>query len=120
MSWGILGTLLLRVARSSCSVILADHLLQLGAPINFCSSGRAIGQTPLYVASKKTSVEAAFFMKFLILNGADTVVSINRTVTHISEEKGAAKIAEKVGLTWSELEEMYKKSEKYKPTPDDD
>ncbi|GLA01286.1 hypothetical protein AnigIFM60653_011535 [Aspergillus niger] len=120
MSWKLLGTLLLRVARSSCSVILADHLLQLGAPINFCSlSGRTKGQTPLYVASKKTSVEAAFFMKFLILNGAETVISINHTVTYISEEKGAAKIAEKVGLTWSELEEMYKESRKHKPTSDD-
>ncbi|GKZ31234.1 hypothetical protein AbraIFM66950_011525 [Aspergillus brasiliensis] len=114
MSWDILGTLLLRVARSSCSVALAEHLLRLQAPINFCSSsGRANGQTPLYVASKKTSVEAAFFMKCLILNGADTVVSINNTDTLISEEKGAAQIAEKVGLTRSDLEQMYKKRGKY-------
>ncbi|OJJ99037.1 hypothetical protein ASPACDRAFT_79712 [Aspergillus aculeatus ATCC 16872] len=96
-----LGTLLVRVARSSCSVALGEQLLQEGARIDHRAAN---GQTALYIASRKTSVAAAFFMKFLILRGAKTSILLDDKVVNLSEGKGALELAQKVGYTWQELE----------------
>ncbi|RAH64741.1 NACHT domain protein [Aspergillus aculeatinus CBS 121060] len=95
-----LGTLLVRVARSSCSVALGEQLLQVAAKINHHAAN---GQTALYIASRKTSVAAAFFMKFLILRGAETSIYLNGEIVKLCEGKGALELAQKVGYTWQEL-----------------
>ncbi|KAL6355681.1 hypothetical protein LRP88_11285 [Fusarium phalaenopsidis] len=100
----LLGSLLVSIAKSSCSLSLAKELLAFGAPIDFPTQARRTSMTALQIAAKKTTKEAALLMQHLILNGADPNPM---PWIHIrpGEEKGAAGIAKYVGRTWDELVE---------------
>lgn len=97
----VLGALLVNVAKSSCALSVAKELLALGAPINYPWGSRSTGMTALQVAAKKTTKEAALFMQWLILNGAD-----DYAIEHdygLKKHRGALGIAKWVGRTWNEL-----------------
>ncbi|KAJ3543842.1 hypothetical protein NM208_g3368 [Fusarium decemcellulare] len=97
----ILGTLLVNVAKSSCSVSLAKELVDLGAPIDYPKYTESKGMTALQLAAKKTTKEAAFFMQWLILNGASPHPLWPGNA--FGDAKGAASIVKWVGKTWEEL-----------------
>ncbi|KAL2672527.1 hypothetical protein Neosp_013239 [[Neocosmospora] mangrovei] len=99
-----LGSLLVSVAKSSCSLSLAEELLTLGAPIDYPKQATRSSMTALQIAAKKTTKEAALLMQYLILNGADPNPM---PWTHLrpGEEKGAVGIAKYIGRTWDELVE---------------
>lgn len=100
----LLGSLLVSVAKSSCSLSLAEELLALGAPIDYPNQARRASMTALQIAAKKTTKEAALLMQYLILNGADPNPM---PWIHLrpGKEKGARGIAQYVGRTWDELVE---------------
>jgi hypothetical protein len=99
---GDFGRGLLRVAQSTCSIVLARALLECGADVNVT---RRNAMTPLYHAAKKTTTEAAELMKFLLLSGANPNTSAlvrGKTLTP-SMERGARNISKWLGMTWDEL-----------------
>ncbi|RSL44831.1 hypothetical protein CEP53_011049 [Fusarium sp. AF-6] len=100
----LLGSLLVSVAKSSCSLSLAEELLALGAPIDFPMHSTRANMTALQIAAKKTTKEAALLMQYLILHGADPNPMPWVRISP-GEEKGAAGIAKYVGRTWYELVE---------------
>ncbi|KAE8391110.1 hypothetical protein BDV23DRAFT_182821 [Aspergillus alliaceus] len=102
----MLGTILVRLAKSSCTFSLAKQLLSYGAPIDhpwrtYSRNGIPIaggsGMTALQGAAKKTTKDAALLMKHLILLGAKT------DWPGIEEERGVKKIDEFVGVKWDDL-----------------
>lgn len=106
-----LGTILVRIAKSSCSLSLAEETLRLGAHINFPQQhGRPEGMTALQSAAKKTTLEAAFFMRFLIRKGASTSARCkDGSIKDIGLEKGAQNISQHMGMTWDDLIKEYHK-----------
>ncbi len=98
LEWELKGEILLRIARSSCSIPLTGTLLSLGVDINY-SSDRGRKMTPLRIASTKTTREAALFMRYLLANGANP----RYRGYDIGEERGAKEIIQWVGSTWEEL-----------------
>ncbi|KAI5458907.1 hypothetical protein BGZ63DRAFT_389893 [Mariannaea sp. PMI_226] len=106
-----LGSILLNVARSCCSLSLVQELLALGAPIDYPNSHGGRGMTALHVAAKKTTKEAALLSKYLILKGASTYSKVPGSYD-LGDEKGARGIATWVGMTWEELREQYARSSK--------
>jgi hypothetical protein len=64
----------------------------------------------LRILSKKTTQEAALFMRFLLLEGASSFQHIERRngrhFFDIGEERGALGIAKWLGMTWDELVEI--------------
>ncbi|RSL95801.1 hypothetical protein CEP52_011839 [Fusarium oligoseptatum] len=100
----LLGSLLVSVAKSSCSLSLAEELVALGAPIDFPMHSTRANMTALQIAAKKTTKEAALLMQYLILHGADPNPMPWVRISP-GEEKGAAGIAKYVGRTWDELVE---------------
>ncbi|KAF7555032.1 hypothetical protein G7Z17_g2472 [Cylindrodendrum hubeiense] len=109
MDSSLLGHILVSIAKSSCSIHLAEKLLVLGAPIDYPRGYKSTGMTALHVAARKTTREAALFMKWLILKGASPVTSIGYA-QDLGNLKGAKVIAEWVGMTWEELRDQYLKS----------
>lgn len=106
MTPSLLGTLLVRVAKSSCSVPLAQELLDLGAPVDYPVGYGTSGMTALHVAAKKTSEEAAFFMQYLIEQGAaglEKRYPHTHSPTRIAAERGATNVVKYVGLTFEEM-----------------
>ncbi|KAH7253331.1 hypothetical protein B0J15DRAFT_447743 [Fusarium solani] len=104
MTPALLGSLLVGIAKSSCSLSLAEELLALGALIDYPQPSRGTGMTALQIAAKKTTKEAALLMQCLILNGADPD-PMTWTHTRTGRAKGALGIAQYVGRTWDELVE---------------
>ncbi len=97
-----LGRALTNVAQTTCSIEQARVLLALGAPIDHPrepDGGR--GYTALLWASKKTSEEAAHFMKFLLLEGADPHIWFGQATP--SKEEGARRIETWLNMTWDQL-----------------
>ncbi|KAK0617622.1 hypothetical protein B0T14DRAFT_569112 [Immersiella caudata] len=101
-----LGRALTWVAQSTCCIEQARVLLDLGAPIDFPQSGKRQGYTALHWASKKTSQEAAEFMRFLILEGAETDVLHGNIAP--ADGEGARNIHTWLDTTWTQLVEMGK------------
>lgn len=95
------GDALGTVAASCCSVLLAEYLIQGGADVNHRRSDKYL--TPLHHAARNTSAEAADFMRFLLLHGADPERLSGRSKQQIGEEKGATGISRWLGISWEEL-----------------
>jgi hypothetical protein len=102
-----LGSSLMSVAQSSCSVRLATLLVEAGANVDFRRSDKYI--TSLHHAARKTSVEAAELMKFLLQRGADPELTSGRSKRQIKDEEGAKGISKWLGVSWNELVEQTKK-----------
>ncbi|KAF5721586.1 NACHT domain-containing protein [Fusarium mundagurra] len=101
-----LGVLLTNIAKSSCSLPLAQELIALGASMEFPRDEKGTGLTALHLASKNTSREAALLMQYLILKGA--AIQLDTSPAHgIWQGKGAEEMAKWVGMTWEELHNQY-------------
>ena len=96
-----LGTGLVNVASSTCSVKLAEYLIGHGAMVDFRLSDKYL--TPLQHAARQTSAAAAEMMKYLLLQGADPELKAQRASLRIRDEKGAKRIAKWLGMSWDEL-----------------
>ena len=98
-----LGTALVYVASSTCSVRLAEYLVGHGAKVNFRRSEAYL--TPLQYAARRSSAAAAEMMKYLLLQGADPELKAVRAGSRLSirEEKGAKGIAKWLGMSFDEL-----------------
>ena len=94
-----LGRALTIVAQTTCSIEHARVLIDLEAPVNYPhkGTGKGKGFTALHWATKKTSEEAAHFMKFLLLEGADADLLPDKT------EEGARRIETWLGMSWDDL-----------------
>ncbi|KAM5360852.1 hypothetical protein ACJZ2D_013481 [Fusarium nematophilum] len=97
----LLGSLLVGIAKSSCSVALADELLALGAPIDYPRPFKKTGMTALQIACKNPTKEAALLMQCLIFKGARP--DLASVYLDMATETGAVGIARWVGRTWKEL-----------------
>ncbi|GAQ07430.1 hypothetical protein ALT_4751 [Aspergillus lentulus] len=90
------------VARTTCSIPLGRALLQYGADVNGQRGKLAV--SPLQFAARKSSIENAEFMRFLLSAGADPdQVSRSRKP---SDGIGAKEIVRWLGMTWNELVEQ--------------
>jgi ankyrin repeat protein len=90
------------VARTTCSIPLGRALLQYGADVNGQKGKLAV--SPLQFAARKSSIENAEFMRFLLSAGADPEhVSRSRKP---ADEIGAKEIVRWLGMTWNELVEQ--------------
>lgn len=105
---GLLGTILVQIARSSCSLPLAEEVLKLGAPIDYPWGYGRNGMTAIQAAAKQTTEDAAHLMRFLIFKGANTDRS--NYMKDLATEKGAAQIVTWLGVTWDELQGEYQRS----------
>jgi len=101
-----LGRALTYVAQTTCCTEQAKVLLDLGAPIDFPLPEKRQGHSALHWASKKTTQEAAEFMRFLIMEGADPSVSYGNSEP--SDGEGARNIHVWLNTTWDQLAEMGK------------
>ena len=95
-----LGRALTMVAQTTLSIEQARALLQCRALIDYPRSNRGSGYTALHWACKKSSLEAALFIKYLLLKGANAFTSFRKPVW---EEEGALKIKTWLNVDWSEL-----------------
>ena len=102
-----LGDALVNVAATCCSVKLAKHLVDKGAPIGHRRSDSYL--TPLHHAATHNTGEAAELMKFLLISGADPAAYANsgngvrKKRRRIEDEVGAQHISEWLGLSWEDL-----------------
>lgn len=101
-----MGKALLNVAQTTCSIEQARVLLELGAHINYpCGTGT--GYTALHWACKKNTEEAAHFVRFLLLEGANPHIGYG----HIrpEDEVGAKRIEAWLSMDWRQLIKWAKK-----------
>ncbi|SPO07054.1 uncharacterized protein DNG_09748 [Cephalotrichum gorgonifer] len=96
-----LGRALTLVAQTTLSIEQAKVLLELGAPIDYPNWKGGRGYTSLHWAAKKTSSEAAQFMKFLLLQGANPGLAFG--IACAEKEAGARNIETWLDMTWEEL-----------------
>ena len=96
-----LGTALISVALSTCSVKLAKYFVDHGAEVDFRRSHSYL--TPLHHAARQNSAAAAEMMKYLLLQGADPELKPTRAYLKIRDEKGAKGIAKWLGMSFDEL-----------------
>jgi hypothetical protein len=117
---------ILNVASTTCSIELATFLVNQGVPVDR-RKGKAV-VTPLLHAARKTDAKAAQLVRFLLFNGAETVVEIvqgdkkdikrrlkngediEKSQIHVSEQKGAQQISKWLGVTFDELVAEAKKA----------
>jgi hypothetical protein len=125
---------MLNVASTTCSVELATFLINQGVPVDW-RNGEAV-PTPLVHAARKTDAKAAQLVRFLLFNGAETVVEIvqggkmwnkkrlkngediKKSQIHVSEQKGAQQISKWLGVTFDELVAEAKKAQGEPKNPD--
>jgi hypothetical protein len=98
---GDLGAILVRVASTTCSVRIAEYLINAGARVNYRRSTSYL--TALHHAARKDSAESANLMRFLLNCGADPDAEFSKARLRIRDEKGAKGIAKWLGLSWDEL-----------------
>ncbi|KAH6876383.1 hypothetical protein B0T10DRAFT_198406 [Thelonectria olida] len=94
--------LLVHLALTTCSISLARHLLKHGCEVNWRRSPAY--RTPLHCAATQTTEQAAKFMEFLLLQGADPSKGSSKC-GKIEDEKGALGISAWLGVSWNELVE---------------
>jgi hypothetical protein len=113
---------MLSVASTTCSIRLAKFLINQGVPVDWRNSKAVI--TPLVHAARKTTAEAAEFVRFLLFHGAETVVEkviqrydrkLQKRVALESqicvfELAGARGISKWLGITFEELVAQAKKA----------
>ncbi|KAL6403418.1 NACHT domain protein [Ilyonectria robusta] len=95
-----LGSALGSVAKTTCSLPLAQALLELGANVDGWNSNPGVF-TPLYHAARISSPEAAEFIKFLLYQGANP--DRGSTRESIKEQEGAKDIGKWLNMSWDEL-----------------
>lgn len=105
-----MGALLVCIAKSTCSIPLAKALVELGADIDFPRTRLdGVGMSALRIAARKTTQDAAVFMRFLLFEGArpyeDRGTHNTRDFFDIGKERGATMVAKWLGVTWDELVE---------------
>ncbi|KAI1488247.1 NACHT domain protein [Biscogniauxia mediterranea] len=106
-----LGDILVAVASTTCSVALAEYVLEAGAEVDYRRSNQYA--TPLGHAARKDTAEAAALMKLLLIHGADPDVQRepidftrgqkSKFAMNIRDEKGPRGISKWLGITWDEL-----------------
>ncbi|KAF5000641.1 hypothetical protein FDECE_11178 [Fusarium decemcellulare] len=96
------------VARSSCSVNLAQYLLKHGCEVDWVASKAAL--TPLHHAARKTTEQAARLVEFLLLQGANPAWGTG--MKKMEQEPGALGIERWLGVTWDQLVERTAKERK--------
>ena len=96
-----LGTAIVNVASTTCSVKLAKYLVDHGAEVDFRISIQSL--TALQCAARHKSAAAAEMMKYLLLQGADPELKPKRASFKIRDEKGAKGIAKWLGMSFDEL-----------------
>ncbi|KAF3009103.1 hypothetical protein E8E14_009642 [Neopestalotiopsis sp. 37M] len=101
-----LGASLHSVASSCQSIPLAEYLLQAGAPVNHQASRSA--PTPLHQAARISSMEAAGFVRFLLLQGADPEIKSALSTLPVKDEKGPKAMSKWLGISWEELVDQCK------------
>lgn len=91
------------LSEGNCSIDIAEFLLQNGADVNTRGSARHKCRTPLQCAARKTTAQAAQFMKFLLEHGADpfAVYAGHKP----GDLVGARNISKWLDMTWDELVE---------------
>jgi hypothetical protein len=117
---------ILNVASTTCSIELATFLVNQGVPVDR-RKGKAV-ITPLLHVARKSNAKAAQLVRFLLFNGAETVVEIvqggktwnkkrlkngediKKSQIHVSEQKGAQQISKWLGVTFDELVAEAKKA----------
>ena len=112
MSPEVLGDILVRIAKASCSLHLAQEVLDLGAPVDYPTNYKN-GITALQAAARKNTQEAALLMQLLISEGASTKgrgIEID-----ISILRGPKNIAKWLGMSWDELLEQYPNTRSQNP-----
>jgi hypothetical protein len=105
------GEMLLNVADTTCSLVLAEYLLECGAEVDHQRSPKY--STPLYKAAQQDTREAAALMKWLLIHGADPSQEPSerndnfklryKPPLKIQDRKGALGISKWLGITWDEL-----------------
>ncbi|KAI1273970.1 NACHT domain protein [Xylaria sp. FL0933] len=104
------GGLLVSVAATTCSVTLARFLIERGADIDFRRNYEYA--TPLRHAAKQDTAEAAAFMKWMLIHGANPNPEQMQTVrkaigvkppVKLRDEKGPSGISKWLGVTWDDL-----------------
>ncbi|KAE8448035.1 hypothetical protein EG329_009958 [Mollisiaceae sp. DMI_Dod_QoI] len=89
-----LGSVLVAVADTCCSVKLAKYLIEAGAPVDHRRSSSY--STPLHRALKHNTPEAAELVKYLLGMGADPAAKME-------DESGAKGISKWLGMSWDDL-----------------
>ncbi|KAF2647160.1 hypothetical protein K491DRAFT_644350 [Lophiostoma macrostomum CBS 122681] len=115
---------IVNVAATTCSIDLAQFVLQRGVPVDWKLSKTAF--TPLMHALRKPTENAAHLAKFFLFHGADTMPTVTTkrkdpasrrfvgtsNKVDLSKEKGAQEISKWLGITWEELVEQVKTARK--------
>ncbi|RYP49270.1 hypothetical protein DL768_004993 [Monosporascus sp. mg162] len=92
--------LLERAARAN-NIDLAHYLISRGADVDGRLNDTRL--TPLHHAARQDSYEAAEFMRFLLLQGADPYARASRSGSRIEDEKGPKNISKWLGKSWDAL-----------------
>jgi hypothetical protein len=110
---------MLHVASTTCSIELARFLVDQEVPVDWRNNSKA-SPTPLVYAARKTDDRAAQLVRFLLFNGAETVVEIEKRNNRaknivkyridVSAQKGAQQISKWLGVTFDELVAEAKKA----------
>lgn len=95
------GDALVNIASTTCSIKLAEFVTGCGAKVDFRRSDKYL--TPLHHAARQTTAEAAKFMEFLLVRGADPEASAVRSNVRIRDEKGAKGISKWLDKSWDEV-----------------
>jgi hypothetical protein len=101
------GDTLVNIARISCDIDMAKALLRGGVKVDYRRSDHYA--SALHHAARKTTVEAAELVKFLLLCGANPDLESSRSKMKIRDEKGAKNISKHLGVSWDELVAQTKK-----------
>lgn len=100
-----LSEALKNVICTTCSLALTKALLTYGAEIDFTLKNKP---TPLRLAARRNSPEAAELIKLLLYQGANLEHIYSSCERKISEEKGAKQIAKWLNVSWDELVQKIK------------
>lgn len=104
-----ISSALANVGHTTCSVNLATMLIQHGALVNYQPQNSYA--TVLQAAAVHDTLEAAIFMKFLLLQGANPTCKQHKVLKRgrakslvpVEEERGPRNISRWLGITWEEL-----------------
>jgi Ankyrin repeat len=96
-----LGSAVVNVASTTCSIKLAKYFIDHGAEVDFRRSEMFL--TPLHHAARQNSAAAAEMMKYLLEQGANPKLKAGRAHLNICDEKGSRGIARWLGMSWDEL-----------------
>jgi ankyrin repeat protein len=92
---------LLNLAWTTCSLNLARYLLNHGCEVDARRS--QLYMTPLHCATKHNTEQAAHFIEFLLMEGANPNTGTKKR--DIRSEKGAIGISAWLGVSWDDLVE---------------